>query len=404
VWPSDHRHVGVREHDAERNTPWVALHGTRHRVGAGDVPFIRGLVLNGSSALGVADQEHGELADLHRRRIDLGLAVLVERHSKRVESEAVDIRAAPERDEDAIGHHRHVACRDANAAPFAGRVGFVTQMDAKLSAEDLEKGLLYALVAQPGDCRLGIERGHRAAEARERLSDLDPHRAQPHDGQALGERRLLEEGVRREQSIGERVPLLGHDGARAGGKDDAIGAELLAVHLDAMGIEQAGAAAHRALAELVGDLTGFVRVHVADLAHARQHGGEIHTEPVGARHAEFCEIEAAMEGVGSLDQRLRRHAPDPCAHRAPRAVVDDDELLRVLSDFAERPQPGAARAEDGDIDVLHGCRHVSSTPRARRERARRTRRRSPARRAPSGSCGCRSALPMRRAMRARLAD
>ncbi len=62
-----------------------------------------------------------------------------------------------------------------------------------------------------------------------------------------------------------------------------------------------------------------------------------------------------VEGIGCLDQRLRRHTADARAGRAVGSVVDEHKVLRMPSDLAQRGEACAAGSDDGDVNVVIHC-------------------------------------------------
>ena len=172
------------------------------------------------------------------------------------------------------------------------------------------------------------------------------------------QRLLVEERVVGEQAVAEAPPpVLGHHGRRPGGEDDGLRLVDGRAHLHGPRSPQPGFADDEPVAgELARDLRHRAGEAVALAADVCEDGRQIDGEALGAAQPRFVERMPSVELAGDVDERLRGHAAHTGARRAQRPLVDDDVVLRLLPDLPEGGEPGAARADDDDLDVfLHAA-------------------------------------------------
>ena len=199
-----------------------------------------------------------------------------------------------------------------------------------------------------------------AAEAPERLRELEPDRAraqheqrarqlgQPERSGAVEPRHLVDALDRR------------HGRARSRGDEDPLAGEQPVAHPHGGRVDELRRSVHQRDAE-VGEALPPRLLRPHEPVRARLQRGQVEGDGTGA-DTQVCGRAQAREQLGGGDVLLRRLAGDVGAGAAPEPVLDDGDPRAVVDAGARRRL--AARAAGADDDQVEAAgRHAALSPR-----------------------------------------
>ena len=333
---ADHGGVRLAEADAQHRAAAVVARLVGKRVHARDVAFVGCLVQQGARGIDVADEEHRQVGNLARVRVERRQSAFVERNAQRLQTQSLDIGNAAIGDQHLVDDEAFVTTDHFDTVLVRGEAGAFADVNLEVLFKLAPQRVQHIGIAQSGS-RFARHKGRDFdAEARECLRHFHAYRTQTQHGHARRKRGLLEQAVGGQHPVAHGVPSGVETRARSGGDDDAARAVFLAVDRHPVGAEQSRAAADLVVRSRIRVLDGAGDKAVAQSPDAGQHGGQVHAQLLCAANAEGVEGLAAVKGVGRFDQQLGRHAAHARAGRAPGAVVDDEKAVRAFAHFAQR--------------------------------------------------------------------
>src|SRR4051812_43456908 len=320
----------------------------------GDDALVGGLVRERRAGDEIADRIDAVAARL-QRAVDLDEAVVLALDAGVVQPEALDVGAAPGRDDEPV---------DLGALATVGELhARVARLDVldRGAGDDLDALLLEAALGDLGD--LGVLARQHAVD---HLQEVDLG-AEAHVGRGdLGPGRAGADDRQRARHLLERPRLLGADDApaevRAGdalrhrpGREDHALRRLVLVVADAdvaVAGESAGALEHLDLV-LLEQPCHAARQGLDDLRAALHDGGVVDLR-VAHLQAEVAGVADLLQHVGGAQDRLGRDARVVEAAAADPVLLHDRDLHPELGGADGGNVAAPARADDDAVEGSHG--------------------------------------------------
>ena len=159
----------------------------------------------------VAGQEHRQLSDLHRVRIEGRHAAGIERQAEHLEPQALDHRHAPDARQHLVDQDLVLAGAHAQLAVRVGQRRRCPEMDGELLAHQLDRAAVDLGIGDAGDALDLVEAADRDTHAGQALAEFEADGAHADDGHAGGQVLEFEDLVGGDHALAELAPRRGQD-------------------------------------------------------------------------------------------------------------------------------------------------------------------------------------------------
>ncbi len=190
---ADRADVRVAERDAQARPTSKPHRRLVDRVVAGHPAFVAGLVQHGAIAVDVAGNEDRQVGDLHGLPIERRHAAIIQIDPQSVECEVFQVRRPSDTDQELVDEGAFAVPRDPQQASVFLDLRRRPQVHGKITANEFAGQAIDLRILEAANAGKRIETDDIDAHPAQGLPQLEADRAQPENGDLLGELRLLKD-------------------------------------------------------------------------------------------------------------------------------------------------------------------------------------------------------------------